>query len=308
MSLARGISVVVCTFNRADRLRLTLEHLLACERPPLWGAEIVVVDNNSTDGTKRVIDAIAENSPIQLSYVFEQRQGLGHARNAGIRYAGGDIVSMVDDDTIPDPQFFYAVKQAFETHNCEGIIGGRVELWDPTDLPLTIKTERTKQLLYRESHPSGFILGCNMSVHRSVFQAIGGFDRRFDAGTPTKSAGDLDFYYRAQLYGFPVIYCPDIVVYHNHGRKTPTEAEELTAGYQIGRGAFYAKHILAGDRRIQRYTYWDYYNGLRALVTRPFSLRKAKAELRVLSNYSRGAFRFLRTRSTAGIKPEEIGI
>lgn len=300
------LSAIICTFNRAQSLRLTLGHLLRCHFPQACEVEAIVVDNNSTDDTRTVVSTCAENSPIPIKYVIEPRPGVGHALNAGIENANGDVLCFLDDDSIPDNDFFVSVKQEFDSRNYLGVVGGRVELWNKADLPLTIKTDRVEQRLTPDRNPVGFLHGCNMLVHRRVFRTIGGFDRRLGPGSRVGSASDLDFYYRALRHGFEVVYCPQILVYHNHGRRTPAEAKALMTRYQIGRGAFYAKHVLAGDTRAWRYTYWDYYNCLRGLIASPFSVEKARVELGVLTNYCRGAFRFVRSRHSSGRRPEAL--
>ncbi len=289
-------------------LQKNLEGLAACERPPATDIELIVVDNNSTDNTKNVVSLFSEQSLLPVRYVFEHRQGLSWARNAGIALARGDVISIIDDDTIPDRQFLIAVKREFESRSHKGIIGGRVELWDATDLPLTIKTDVIEERMTATRHPSGLMHGCNMSIHRSVAAAIGGFDRRLGVGTPALASEDLDFYYRAHRNGFEVIYAPSILVYHNHGRKTAAAAKALTRAYQIGRGAFYAKHWWAGDRRIRRYAYWEYLNGVKRTLAALPDVSEAKGELSVLLNYSRGALRFLRSRERAGPRPEAIAV
>ncbi len=304
----RAISLVIGTCNRAETLRQALSHASACEIPASTEVEIIVVDNNSTDGTREVIETCARTSPIPMHYIFEPRQGVCWARNAGIAMARGDVISIIDDDVIVDRRFFVSVKREYETRGWRGIVGGRVELWDPTDLPLTILTDRSERRLAPDQHPSGFLLGCNMSVHRDVFAAIGDFDRRLGPGTAAKAADELDLYYRAVRRGFEVVYCPDILAHHNHGRKTPEAGKALTAGYQIARGAFYAKHTLLGDRRVQRYVYWEIYGLIRAMLRSLPSGTKVRADWEIFANYVRGAASFIRTRRQVGPQPEAIDL
>ena len=300
------LSAIICTFNRARSLGVALSHILTCDFPPACEIEVIVIDNNSTDDTRAVVQAYASSAVITIKYMFERVQGMGNALNTGIAHARGDVLCFIDDDCIPDREFFSAVKQQFESRHYSGVMGGRVELWDHADLPLTIKTECYEQRLPLDTTPVGFTHGCNMAVHRGVFQAIGGFDRRLGPGSVVGSATDVDFFYRARCHGFDVIYCPSILVYHNHGRKTLEDANKLITRYHIGRGAFYAKHMLAGDRRVWRYCYWEYRNGLRALLVNSLNLSRARLELRALADYARGAIRFWRMRHSFGSKPEAI--
>lgn len=301
-----SVSAIVCTCNRAESLAFTLSRISECAVPDDTALEVIAVDNNSSDGTAEIIRRFAASSSMRVKPVFERRQGAGHARNAGLAVANGEIICMLDDDVIPARDFFVAVAREFARRDFRGVIGGRVELWDKTDLPLTIKLDREERRLALGQQPSGFIHGCNMSFHRSVIERIGGYDRRFGPGTPTASGDDTDFYYRALRAGIEVVYCPDIVVHHNHGRKTSDQAARLVAVYQIARGAFYAKHALAGDPRMRRAAYWEFYGGLRTVLAHPFDVAKAGRELRIMANYARGALRFLRSRNAAGPHPEAV--
>ena len=73
------VTVVICTYNRSHDLPFALESVLAQRDAPPY--EVIVVDNNSTDGTKAVVEAHRDRHP-HLRYVFEPRQGLPTARNA----------------------------------------------------------------------------------------------------------------------------------------------------------------------------------------------------------------------------------
>jgi GT2 family glycosyltransferase len=74
----------------------------------------------------------------------------------------------------------------------------------------------------------------------------------FGAGTKIASGEDSDFLYRAHKKGLKIRYYPDVLVYHDHGRKADSDVNALLRGYGCGRGAFYCKHILLGDRIVMR--------------------------------------------------------
>ena len=76
-------SVVIATYNRAADLRDTLDSLAGLQPDGPW--EVIVVDNNSPDDTRAVVDAAAATFPVPLRYVFEREQGRSPALNAGIR-------------------------------------------------------------------------------------------------------------------------------------------------------------------------------------------------------------------------------
>ncbi|MBI1977961.1 MAG: glycosyltransferase, partial [Candidatus Omnitrophica bacterium] len=89
----RKITIVVCTFNRADQLGETLERFSTQELPSDCEVELLVVDNNSNDNTRDVISKWAEKMPFPLRYYFEGRQGKSFAMNCGIANASGDLLA-----------------------------------------------------------------------------------------------------------------------------------------------------------------------------------------------------------------------
>src|SRR5215213_3679943 len=90
-------TVAICTWNRAALLPEVLGRL-ARARPPAGGWELLVVNNNSTDDTERVLDAFAGRLPLRRA--FEQRQGLSHARNTAVKEATGEYLVWTDDDAL----------------------------------------------------------------------------------------------------------------------------------------------------------------------------------------------------------------
>src|SRR6185503_13879751 len=129
------ISVVVCTYNQASSLRLTLDALAAQVTPPDLAWEVVVVDNNSSDATARVVDAFAATARIRVRYLFVGRQGLSHARNTGLAHANGAVVAFTDDDVGPAPEWLASISIAMRESGAD-IMGGRIlPAWDAPPPP-----------------------------------------------------------------------------------------------------------------------------------------------------------------------------
>ena len=87
------ISVIIVTRNREKMLEGCLDSLVKQTRMP---DEVVVVDNASTDNTKKVIFSFKKRLPIR--YVYEKQIGMPYARNKGIKVASGSLLLMLDDD------------------------------------------------------------------------------------------------------------------------------------------------------------------------------------------------------------------
>src|SRR5579862_7177185 len=96
------ITVILCTYNRAETLGKALDSVAAQNMPISLTWEVLVVDNNSRDRTREVVQQYAAKFPGRFRYFFEPAQGLSRARNAGIAQATGDVIAFMDDDVTLD--------------------------------------------------------------------------------------------------------------------------------------------------------------------------------------------------------------
>src|SRR5690606_1928154 len=128
-----AVTIVLCTFNRAESLQGALERLLE-QTPGSPPHEIIVDDNNSTDRTRGVAERFrARARPMQMQYVFEPRQGLSYARNAGIAASGAPIVAFTDDDVRVSANWVTVIHRTFAAHPEITCLGGRtLPVWPMT--------------------------------------------------------------------------------------------------------------------------------------------------------------------------------
>jgi glycosyltransferase involved in cell wall biosynthesis len=121
------ITVAICTWNRCESLRQTLQEMCSLEIPAGVEWELVVVDNNSTDDTRHVVETFMARLPIR--YVFEPVQGLSHARNRAVAEANGEYILWTDDDVLVSRNWMEAYVSAFKRHPEAAFFGGPVEPW-----------------------------------------------------------------------------------------------------------------------------------------------------------------------------------
>ncbi len=119
------LTIALCTWNRVGRLVGALDSFKGLRIPPQWEWEILVVDNNSTDETARVVERFSALLPIR--YSFEARQGLSHARNRASREARGELVVFTDDDVIADPNWLIEYAAAVEGYPDAAFFGGTID-------------------------------------------------------------------------------------------------------------------------------------------------------------------------------------
>ena len=240
-----AVTLLICTRNRCASLAATLASVTraaAVVRDSGVRIEVVLVDNGSTDDTPALIAQWQQDQPFRVCLAEEPRPGLARARNRGLIHCTGPIIAMTDDDCILHADYFFRLIGAFAQVEGPAIIGGRILLGNPADLPVTVKLEDHPMVAPLGGFPGGFVMGANLAFGADVLAAVGPFDERFGAGAPFVAAEDTDFLFRASGLGIPLRYDPLIVVDHHHGRRAIADETRLLAGYSFGDGALYAKH------------------------------------------------------------------
>ncbi len=284
------ISVIIATCCRSEDLMRALQSFEEMSVPPELSWELIIVDNNSKDNTKEVLDEFHQKNTLPLRYFFEGRQGKSFAINTGVREARGEILTFTDDDAIVDTHWLTSILKEFTTETSVSGIGGRVELFNKKDKPVTIRTCKERISFSSPRQLYSLIIGCNMAFKRKVFDEVGGMDPSLGPGTKIGAvADDPDFIYRVYKRGFKIIYSPDVLVYHNHGRRTEKEIQILHKKYVIGRGALYCKYILRGDINIFLMAYREIYGITTSLIKNLLEGKPTKMNRRRLCNLMIGA-------------------
>ena len=230
------LSLVIATYNRAEQLMVTLGSVATQNATPeVW--ECIVVDNNSADDTRQRIETFAqEHSELNIRYVFEQNQGLSHARNAGIAASNGDIIAFIDDDERIVEEFISAYIELFDTHTDAMAAGGKIIAEYPTGRPrwMSRYTEQpiANPMDFGENirlFPAGRIPGGgNMAMRRSLLESVGHFNTALGrTGKRLLGGEESDLFERIARHGHKVYYVPRAVMYHI------IPAEKLTRDYFV---------------------------------------------------------------------------
>ena len=125
---ATDFTVVIPTYNGGDRIGKLLDRLRCQTDVEDISWEIIVVDNNSTDNTREVVQCYQADWPsdIPLRYEFEPQQGAGFARNRGASAAKGALVGYLDDDNLPWTNWIRAACKFAQQHPEVGVFGSRI--------------------------------------------------------------------------------------------------------------------------------------------------------------------------------------
>lgn len=219
-----SLTVAICTKDRTDNLTRCLNSLL---RLSLSGVEILVVDNAPSDlQTKELVNKLP-----QVNYVCELQAGLDFARNRAVTEAKGELLAFLDDDVVVDRNWLKGLQEAWQENPDAGAFTGLV-------LPYELETEA--QIIFEQRggfrrgfnkirygkvlpgdprYPCGagiFGAGCNMAFQRKVLLELDSFDEALDTGATLPGGGDLDIFYRVIRAGYPLVYEPQYLVFHQH--------------------------------------------------------------------------------------------
>jgi glycosyltransferase involved in cell wall biosynthesis len=171
-----SISVVICTWNRADLLRHTLEQMTKLNVPPdLWW-ELIVVNNNCSDDTEAVLESF--NNRLPLVRLFEARPGKSYAANLAVELAHGEYIVWTDDDVLVDADWLRGYTAAFDQWPQASIFAGAIDPWFEGSPPRWLSevfTQVANAYAALDHGPVGFALdrerypyGANMALKRSV--------------------------------------------------------------------------------------------------------------------------------------------
>lgn len=199
------ISVIIPVYNDSERLKKCLEALENQSYPKEF-YEIIVVDNNSEEDIKSVV-----NQFNQAEITHESRRGSYAARNKGISVAKGNIFGFTDSDCIPAPDWIKnGVEKLLQIPNC-GLVAGEVELFfknpeKPTVFELYDSMNFLRQKYYIENYHFGAT--ANVFTFKDVFEVVGLFNSEL------KSGGDSEWGKRVFAKGYTQVYADNVLVAH----------------------------------------------------------------------------------------------
>jgi GT2 family glycosyltransferase len=247
-----GVTVVVCSRDRAAFLRAALAAVTASLRPQ---DELVVVDSASTDTEVAVVAAQSGARVLRAA-----APGLGRARNVGWRAASRPLVAFTDDDCAPNADWTAQVEAAF-ADDTVGYAFGQVVGGEGAGEPLSLADSTVARRVEPHERADGLGHGANMSCRRAALADVDGFDDELGAGARFPAAEDTDLVLRLQRAGWAGVFRPESIVAHHQWRDR-LPALRIMYRYGVGAGAVAAKswRLGAGSGRL-RAEVWD--EGLR---------------------------------------------
>ena len=244
MTHTLSISVVIPTYNRAESLRDTLLGLKQQDlRAGISRFEAIVVDNNSTDATKKVVEEMQKDFSHALHYVFEPGQGISYARNSGVRRAQGKYIAFLDDDVIPETNWLSSLWNCFKEEEAD-VIGGKIELLWLSEKPDWLSEKLMKPLISADYGEKRFqvdskgkrFVGANFACRRDLFNRVGLFREELGRRGDSLIGGeDFEWFDRARRGNARIFYEPKAKVLHKVWGEKVTEEYILRWFLDIGR-------------------------------------------------------------------------
>ena len=212
--LIQRICIVVPTYNRADILEKSLA--MYSEILYISEANILIIDNNSTDRTKEVVREFKKKHQLNVEYYFESQQGLSIAKNTAISICKQDYMLFLDDDCYPQRDILVKCLDSLLLPNT--FVLGKVKRWNEM-VPAWIEDDffirnpesDTRTMLKDTSQ----VKGCILLIERNVFHIINGFNTLLGMnGTKIAYGEDTELGYRAKSFGIDIWYDSSIAMYH----------------------------------------------------------------------------------------------
>jgi GT2 family glycosyltransferase len=184
----------------------------------------VVVDNNSTDGTRDVVSRYAVGAKVDVKYLFEPTQGISYARNRGIAATDSDYIAFTDDDVIVDPGWLLGLMETFVRQRSD-CVGGRILPYWLAQRPGWLSSNLMNVLAlldYGEetidlNDDQRTVFGANLAFRRQSLVRAGMFNVDLGRKGHVGVGEDQDMLDRMRLANGKIAYAPHAVVFHKVG-------------------------------------------------------------------------------------------
>lgn len=230
-----SVTVIICTYNRAVSLERAIRSLIVSAKGAAVDWTLLVVDNNSTDATRATVESFLPALPGRIQYVREEKQGISHARNAGVRAAATPLIAFTDDDVLVQTGWLEELIAPFADARVAAVGGPITPLWEtepPNWISGTGRYALAPLAMFEPEPVDGYLyeppFGANVAFRRELFARYGLF--RTDLGrigASLISNEDTEFCQRILAGGERIRYAPAAVIGH------PVQAERLCRSYFV---------------------------------------------------------------------------
>ncbi len=205
------VSVVIPVHNGQKTMKKCLESVLIQSYD---NYEVIIVDNNSNDNTKKIILEF-QNKHTNLAYVFEKEQKRGAARNTGEKLATGDIVAMTDSDCIVPTSWIKELTKPIQNNDCDAVQGFEENIEDNFwSINIQKQNEHRIKYLKKQKDAIGIIDTKNFAISMKALKTIGYTNRKYFSGN------DIELSIKFQMKNFKLKFLSNIRVKHFNASST----------------------------------------------------------------------------------------
>jgi glycosyltransferase involved in cell wall biosynthesis len=293
------LDLIIPTYRRAHLLNECLKSVFLATRPKGLNITVIVVDNNSGDNTREVVQPFLERPELPCRYIFVGRPGKSAALNEALAQTNGELVGFVDDDEQLDPAWFEVAYREFSAIAQIDFIGGPfVPNWEraapdwlpvayPGAIGIVLRPARTTF-----SHEfRGMLMGGNAVIRRTTLERVLPYPEQLGKiGNKIRSGEDEVIYHRLLGIGARGIVVPDLIIHHW------IPAERMTKSYFrrwiVGRGISLGSQLRErgfkepGLLGIPRYQFGACFRALWPMLTAKSQRERFTAQLSVLDCFA----------------------
>lgn len=236
------VSVAICTYNHHDSLRPTLDAVGRVRVPGGLRCELLVIDNNSNDGTAELVKGYRLDNQLPVRYLFEPRQGQCYARNAGLAAARGRFIIFTDDDVRPPVDWIEGMCAPLLAGAAHAVAGG-VRIAPHLGRPWMGWMHRawlasTDNL---KADDPEHLVGANMAFSKEVLEKVPAFDEELGPGASGFHDESL-FSFQLKRAGFKIVSAFGVMVEHHFDESRLLRANFLDTARKMGRSSAYWAH------------------------------------------------------------------
>jgi glycosyltransferase involved in cell wall biosynthesis len=236
------VTITICTYNHADSLRQTLDAIGRVRVPEGLRCELLVIDNNSTDGTAELVQGFRLDNRLPVVYLFEPRPGKCFACNAALAAARGRFIMFTDDDVRPPADWIEGMSAPLLAGRAHAVAGG-VRIAQHLERPWMTWLHRACLASTDSLDPEdpGVMVGANMAFSLEVLAKVPAFDTELGPGALGFHDESL-FAFQLREAGYKIVAAFDVAVEHHFDESRLARASFLDTAFKMGRSSAYWAH------------------------------------------------------------------
>jgi len=253
MMIYPKVSIIVPAYNEEETIADCIQSLLNLNYPKNM-YEILIVDNNSTDATSKIIQKYHN-----ISYFNERKQGTATARNLGIKKSKGEILAFIDADCVASKNWLINLIEEFNPNTKIAGIGGKIRVFHPSSIIEkfgNLRLYNQEQFIEGTSGQPPFLATGNCAYKAKILKKVGSFDTSFI------TSEDNDLGWRVHFLGYQLAYASKAIVYHRMPKTLFSVLKRQFVYGQdnaklINKHRKYLKKYYESSAVISRFIVWD---------------------------------------------------